>query len=51
MPLVGEKRNVYRVVVVRHEGKKPLGTPRHRCEYTIKMNLKEVELEYVGWID
>ena len=41
---MGEKRIVYRVLVGKPEGKRPLGRPRHRWEDTIKMDLQEV-----GW--
>jgi hypothetical protein len=37
-----EGRVVHRVLVVRYEGKRPLGRPRHRWEYCIKMDLQEV---------
>jgi len=40
---MGERRCVYRVLVGKHEGKRPLGRPRHRWEDNIKMNLHEVE--------
>jgi hypothetical protein len=39
---MGERRGVYRVVVGKPEGKRPLGRPRHREEYNIKMDLQEV---------
>ena len=41
---MGERRGVYRVLVGRPEGKRPLGRPRHRWEDNIKMGLQEV-----GW--
>jgi hypothetical protein len=37
-----ERRNVYRVLVGKPEGKRSLGRPRHRWEDNIKMDLKEV---------
>ena len=37
-------RGVYRVLVGKPEGKRPLGRPTHRWEYNIKMDLLEV-----GW--
>ena len=48
---MGEKRGVYRVLVGKPEGKRPLGKPRRRWEDNIKMDLKE--LGYVGmdWIE
>jgi hypothetical protein len=39
---VGERRDVYRVVVGKPEGKRPLERPRHRWEDYIKMDLQEV---------
>jgi hypothetical protein len=36
---MGEGRNVYRVLVGKPEGKRPLEKPRHRCENGIKMDL------------
>jgi hypothetical protein len=36
---VGVRKGAYWVVVGRPEGKRPLGRPRLRCEYDIKMNL------------
>jgi len=37
-----EKRGVYRVLVGKLEGKRPLGRPRRRYEDNIKMDLQEV---------
>ena len=48
---VGEDRGVYRVLVGKPEGKRPLGRPRHRWEDNIKMNLKEVGCGGMDWID
>ena len=39
---VRERRGVYRVLVGKPEGKKPLGRPRHRWEDNIKMDIQEV---------
>jgi hypothetical protein len=38
---MGANRNTYGVLVGKHEGEKPLGSPRHRWEHNIKMNLKK----------
>ena len=38
----GEKRDVYRILVGKHEGKIPLGRTRRRWEVNIKMDLQEV---------
>ena len=47
---MGEERGVYRVLVGKPEGKRPLGRPRHRCEDNIRMNLQEVGCGYMDWI-
>jgi hypothetical protein len=39
---IGEERGVYRVLVGKPEGNRPLGRPRHKWEDNIKMNLREV---------
>ena len=36
---MGERRDVYRVLVGKPEGKRPLGRPRHRWEDNIRMDL------------
>jgi hypothetical protein len=43
VPRMEETRGVYRVVVGKPEGKRPLGRPRHRWEDNIKKDLYEVE--------
>jgi hypothetical protein len=45
-----EKRNVYRLLVGKLEGKRPLGRPRHRWIDNIKMDLLEIGLSVVDWI-
>jgi hypothetical protein len=45
-----EGRNVYRVLVGKPKGKRPLERPRHRWEDGIKMGLRETGLEGVKWI-
>jgi hypothetical protein len=37
---MGEGRSVYRVLVGRHESKRPLERPRGRCEDDIKMDIR-----------
>jgi hypothetical protein len=39
---MGEGRNVYRVLVAKPEGKRPLERPRRRCEDGLKMDLREI---------
>ena len=43
---MGERRVVYRVLVRKPEGKRPLGRPRRRWEDNIKMDLQEVGWEH-----
>jgi hypothetical protein len=47
---MGEKRNVYRLLVGRPEGKRPLGRPRPRWIENIKMDLLEIRVNVVDWI-
>ena len=42
MVRMGEGRGVHRVLVGKHEGKRPLGRPRRRWEDNIKMDIREV---------
>jgi hypothetical protein len=46
----GEGRGVYRILVGRPEGKRPLGRPRHRWEDNIKMDLREIGIGGANWI-
>jgi hypothetical protein len=48
---MGEKRNVYRLLVGKPEGKRPLGRPRRSWADNIKMDLSEIGLSVVDWID
>jgi hypothetical protein len=47
---IGEKRNAYRLLVGKPEGKRPLGRPRHRWVDNIMMDLGEVGCGDVAWI-
>jgi hypothetical protein len=47
---MGEKRNVYRLLVGKPEGKRPLGRPRRRWINNIKMDLLEIGVNVVDWI-
>jgi hypothetical protein len=47
---IGEGRIIYRILVGRHEGKRPLGRPRHRWEGNIKMDLREIGIDGAKWI-
>jgi hypothetical protein len=45
-----EGRGVYRVLVGRSEGKRPLGRTRRRWEDNIKMDLREIGIDEANWI-
>ena len=47
----GERRDVYRVMVGKTEGRRPLGRPRLRWEDNIKMDLQEVGCGGMVWVD
>jgi hypothetical protein len=47
---MGEKRNMYRLLVGKPEGKRPLGRPRRRWIDNIKMDHLDVRLGGVDWI-
>jgi hypothetical protein len=46
----GERRGVYRVLVGKPEGKRPLGRPRGRWQNNIKMDLQELGCVVMDWI-
>ena len=47
---MGEERGMYRVLVGKPEGKRPLGRPRRRCVDNIRMDLQDVGCGYMDWI-
>jgi hypothetical protein len=47
---IGEGNDVYRVLVGRPEGKRPLGRPRRRYEDNIKLDLRETGIDGANWI-
>ena len=48
---MGEKIGVYRVLVGKPEGKRPLGELKHIWEDNIKTDLQEVGCEVMDWIE
>ena len=48
---MGERSDVYRVLVGKPEGKRPLGRPRRRSEDNIKMDLQAVGCRGMDWIE
>jgi len=47
---MGEERGVYRVLLGKPEGRRPLGRPRHRWVGNIRMDLQDVGCGYMDWI-
>jgi hypothetical protein len=43
------KRNACRILVVKREGKRPLGRPRHRWVDNIKIDLREIGWDGMVW--
>jgi hypothetical protein len=46
-----EKRNVYRILVGKPEGRRPLGRPRRKWVDNIKIDLREIGRDGVDWVD
>ena len=49
--MYGERRGVYRVLLGKPEGKRPLGRPTLRLQDNIKMDLQEMGCEGMDWMD
>jgi hypothetical protein len=47
---MGEGRGMYKVLVGRPKGKRPLGRPRHMWEDNIKLNSRETGINGANWI-
>jgi hypothetical protein len=48
---MGKKRNAYRILVGKPEGKRPLGRRRRGWENNIKMDLREIGWGSMDWIE
>jgi hypothetical protein len=46
-----EKKNEYKILAGKPEGKRPLGRPRHRWVKKIKMDLRDIGRGGMDWID
>jgi len=47
---MGEEKGVYRILLGKPEGRRPMGRPRRRWVDNIRMDLQEVECGYMDWI-
>jgi len=47
---IGDEMGVYRVLLRKPEGRRPLGRPRHRRVYNMRKDLQEVGCGYMDWI-
>jgi hypothetical protein len=48
---MGVKRNAYRILVGKPEGKRPLGRQRRRWVDNVKIDLREIKWDGIDWID
>jgi hypothetical protein len=48
---MGEKRNAYRILVGKPQGKKPLGRPRCRWVGNIEIDIREIGWDSMDWLD
>jgi hypothetical protein len=48
---MGEKRNAYRILVGKPEGKRSLGSPRRKWVDSIKMYVREIRWDGMDWFD
>jgi hypothetical protein len=45
-----DERGVYKILITRLEGKRPLRRPRRRWQDNIKMDLREIRIDGASWI-
>jgi hypothetical protein len=48
---MGERRNAYRILVGKPEGRRQLGRPRRKWVNSVKMDLREIGWDGMDWID
>jgi hypothetical protein len=48
---IGEKRNAYKILVGKPEGKRPLERPRRKWVDNFKMDLRDIGWDGMDWID
>jgi len=48
---MGERRDLYRVLVGKPDGKRPLGRPRRRWEDNIKIDIQEIGCGGMDWVE
>jgi hypothetical protein len=48
---MGEQRTAYGIMVIKPEGKRPLGRPKRRWEDSSKIDLREIVCSGVDWIN
>jgi hypothetical protein len=48
---MGDKRNAYRILVGKPEGRRPLGRPRRRWVENFNIDLREIGWDGVDWVD
>jgi len=47
---MGDMRNAYKILVGKHDGKRPPGRPRRSWKDNIKMDLREIGIDRANWI-
>ena len=47
----GGSRSAFNIITGKSKGKRPLGRPRRRCEYNIRMELTKRDINTRNWVD